>query len=309
MISFAAPEQLGDQADVWPIPNRRCGVRVKPSHLSQTVAAAPDSELPNMVRDLVLDVLLPHCNQTQTHDYFEIALEDDPFAALAAAAQRGEAAEAQDDKLPELHPFVTGAAKTLAGWYRRSPQSEGWVLPHDVPKVALWVAAALAHWAVTYRSFPLVGGWWEQDHWRTAPEVEASRNLASLKVELSDTNARLLRAIDEAKEYADRASADALTGARRLLTEKGTPLAQAVHAALVELGYQVVEVDALEQLVDAGGKAEDYRIVDPDDPSTDPLIEVKGYDKGAKAGDLTNSFVTRLGPSRRAVRRRPCGGS
>ncbi len=56
-------------------------------------------------------------------------------------------------------------------------------------------------------------------------------------------------------------------------------------AALARLGYAVTDRD-LETPPDGAGKIEDLGATDPDDTTIDPVIEVKGYDRGARAGDL-----------------------
>jgi len=76
-------------------------------------------------------------------------------------------------------------------------------------------------------------------------------------------------------------------GPRRLLTEKGDPLKEAVAVALGQLGYVVTDRD-LEAPPDPGGKIEDLGVDDPDDGTVDPIVEVKGYDSGAKANDLAS---------------------
>ena len=167
----------------------------------------------------------------------------------------------------------------------RSDQSEGWVLPADVRRPWDWVAAAIQHWAVTYRQFPLVGGWWEDPRWQTPEEAQAVQARTKLKDELRTTTARLEARVVTATADLEDAQREAAGGSRRLLTEKGDPLKEAVQAALERLGYRVTDRD-METPPDSGGKIEDLGVVDPDDSSVDPVIEVKGYDHGVKAGDI-----------------------
>jgi hypothetical protein len=114
--------------------------------------------------------------------------------------------------------------------------------------------------------------------------------LSKADVELRDTTARLKSLRDAASDDVETVRAQARDGWRRLLTEKGNLLSQVVHEALIVLGYEVKDLDRESLLEDGGGRREDYRIVDPDDARHDPIVEVKGYDRGARAGDLGKLF-------------------
>ncbi len=159
------------------------------------------------------------------------------------------------------------------------------MLPSDLRRPWDWVAAAIRHWAVTYGRFPLVGGWWEDPRWQTLAETRAIATRTKLKQELADISARLHEEIAAATANLERAQQDAAGGRRRLLTDKGDSLKEATVDAFKQLGYGVTDHDE-EQPHDAAGNIEDLAAVDPDEPSLDPIVEVKGYDRGAKAGDV-----------------------
>lgn len=207
---------------------------------------------------------------------------------------------------PEMHPFMGSTPPTvLAGWYLRSEYSEGWVLPSDIRRPWDWVAAAIQHWALTYRQFPLVGGWWNQSAWQTKAEADSSQRTADLKARLIAITTQLEGEIATAQAQVEEAARDASGGRRRLLTHKGDPLKQAVAEALEALGYTVTDRDKEEPL-DPGGKVEDLGVADRDDSTTDPLTEVKGYDNGAKASDLADigrhlTRAVRIGRSPTAI--------
>jgi hypothetical protein len=192
------------------------------------------------------------------------------------------------DSAPPLRPFLLTtppSPKVIAGSYPRGSDSEGWALPNDLSRPWDWVAAAVRHWAITYGRFPLLGGWWEDRRWQTSDEVAATARRTALRAELAATTSRLEAELAGASGELEAAKRDAAIGPRRLLTEKGDPLKDAVAQALGQLGYAVADRD-LESPPDAGGRIEDLGVADPDDADFDPIVEVKGYDSGARAGDF-----------------------
>lgn len=236
----------------------------------------PEDLLPAAV-DLANDDLVPAALSRESHLYFTTS----PRITRPQVSGR-------PPDVAELHSFLrtSGAgSRVLAGWYRRSDASEAWLLPSDVSRPWDWVEAAIQHWARTYRTFPLVGGWWDDPRWRTVAEAQADQARAALRAELASTTARLEAEIAAATAVLEDAQRDAAGGPRCLLTEKGEPLKEAVAAALTQLGYAVVDRDQ-ESPPDGAGKIEDLGAADPDDTTVDPIIEVKGYDRGARVGDI-----------------------
>jgi hypothetical protein len=304
VITFGGPDDDGDQwgvCDVFRSPGF-LAVDWRAPYLAQAVVI-PDDVLPAAL-DLVNDDLVPAVRRRRYHSTFHTRgwsysdatadLDLPDLEAIAAVAARQAVAgvavdrPARPDPEPGLYAFLrtdTEDRRVLAGWYRRSEFSEGWALPADVRRPWDWVAAAVRHWAITYGRFPLVGGWWEAQKWQTRPEVEASATRTRLKEELAATTARLEAEIDAAAGVLDAAVRDAAIGPRRLLTEKGDPLKEAAAWAFGQLGYAVTDRDA-EELPDTGGRIEDLGVADPDDSGFDPIVEVKGYDSGARAGDF-----------------------
>lgn len=271
VISFMPPD--ADNFTTVDALTGRLVIRSCRYHLAKSVQVPDD--LPDAARDLVMDDLAPVALARASHPHFEVV--------------DWRSGEDPRDPAPEIRPFLVSTPpdpKVLAGWYPRSPRSEAWVLPNDLSRPWEWVAAAIQHWAVTYGQFPLVGGWWEQPRWQTGPETEAAARRAALRDELAKTTVRLEAEIGAATAALNGARAKATGGLRRLLTEKGDPLNAAAADALGQLGYKVVDRDEEEPPADKGGKVEDLGATDPDDPSVDPIIEVKGYDTGAKASDL-----------------------
>lgn len=246
---------------------------VTSEHRSDAVRIAEDS--PSSVIRLVEDLLLPVVRQRMTHQAFHFAPANPNLASPGDT--------------PVMKPFVTDPdGHVLAASYPRSPTSEGWVLPGDVPCPERWAVAALEYWALELRAFPLYGEWWNEDEWRTASEAASANRVIDAQQELEDTSRELRSKAHKAEAALVAASDEAARGSRRLLTEKGEPLKEAVAAALRSLGYEVEDVDNRDISDLQSGLREDLAVSDPDDAAVDPLIEVKGYDKGAKASDLAS---------------------
>ncbi len=284
VISFVGPSAGGLPKGTGDICHGARDIRVEWRSGGESKAVEiPDDLLP-AASDLVNDDLVPVALARPSHIVLQTRLTG-PLVPPAVAA-------IQDPTPPkpdlEIHAFLwTGGPdpRLLAAWYRRSDQSEGWVLPSDVLRPWDWVAAAIQHWARTYGRFPLVGGWWADPKWQTVAEAQAVQAKVALKEELAATTARLEAEIVAATAALEGAQNDAAGGPRRLLTEKGEPLKQAVAAALTQLGYTVMDRD-LVPAPDGAGKIEDLGVADRDDSTVDPIIEVKGYDRGVRAGDI-----------------------
>ena len=280
VISFIPSGDTGNRGTVDAFaPPGNVAIDWRSPHLANSIEVPDD--LLDAARDLVEDDLVPAALARNSHHYFVPALwqhwkNSRPLPGVPSDA-------------PEIQPFLLTTPpdqKVLAGWYLRSPGSEAWVLPSDLKRPWDWVAAAVRHWAVTYGRFPLVGGWWEDRRWQTVAESEAARMRAALEAELADVTARLQAEISSATSALHQARREAAEGRRRLLSEKGNVLKHAAADALGQLGYKVIDRDKQEAPADKGGKVEDLGIIDPDDLAVDPIVEVKGYDRGAKASDL-----------------------
>jgi hypothetical protein len=259
----------------------------------------PGDVLP-AAQDLVNDDLVPVARSRHSHTYLETSTwrtgRLPPLEFLSSMASSRATMEAivgpaqtkpkpKDILVPRPFLLTTGSdPKILAGCYLRSEQSEGWAVPSDVTRPWDWVAAAIRHWAITYGRFPLVGGWWEDPRWQTTGETAATIERKALKAKLASATAQLETEIAAATFAEEQAARDAAAGPRRLLTEKGDSLKEAVADALRRLGYAVTDRDQ-EEPPDQGGRTEDLGLVDPDNPTADLMVEVKGYDSGAKAGD------------------------
>ncbi len=290
VLSFAPGEALGSpdlgQADSCRVARQHFAISWATGYLSKSIEV-PHNLLP-VTTDLVNDDLVPIAQSRRSHAYFWPALSSIPAVLSGGASHPTEKRTPLPDDAFVLHAFLrTGGRdpRILAGWYRRSENSEGWVLPADVRRPWDWIAVAIRHWALAYDRFPLVGGWWEDPRWQTLAETQATATKTKLKQELANVTARLHKEIAAATADLESAQQGAAGGRRRLLTDKGESLKEATVEALEQLGYKVIDRDE-EQPPDAGGKIEDLGVVDPDGGTFDPIVEVKGYDAGAKAGDF-----------------------
>jgi hypothetical protein len=178
-------------------------------------------------------------------------------------------------------PFIeTATGHALAARLLRSEQAEQWLLPRDTPDLTPWVKAALAEWhTLAPDRFPGVPDWSHADIWSTAEErrlrgeMVAVREAATAALQkLEQRQGDIKRQLDETRDAADAYE-------RRLLTAQGDELRVAVMQALRELGLTVTDADAD---ADPGDDLEDMRAQDPDEPTWEALVEVKGYSKGAK---------------------------
>ncbi len=287
VVSFAPgqSESFG-QADSCRRSRQHFAIQWHSGYLSKSIEVPHD--VLSVATDLVNDDLVPTARSRSSHVWFSANRSGIP--TVLSAGNSGSPEERAklpvDAFLP--HPFLrTGGRdpRILAGWYRRSESSEGWVLPDDVRRPWDWIAAAIQHWAVMYERFPLVGGWWQDPRWQTLAETRAAAAVTQLKQELADVTARLQEEIAAAAADLEKAQWHSAATRRRLLTDKGQSLQEATVEAFEELGYRVTDRDQ-EQSPDAGGKIEDLGVADPDEAAVDPIVEVKGYDAGARAGDV-----------------------
>jgi hypothetical protein len=240
-------------------------------HISRTVVRPPS--LPAEIEQLVDDNLAPFSRSRDDHDWFQ-----------TTGFQTG--GDVTSLRFGGIYPFLyTPDRRPLAGLYSRSPASEGWVLPDECPRLDRWIAAAFRRWAMQFDAIPLFGGWWEASDWQTVGEATAARNLEAAQAELRSETERLAGAVSTAQLALEATQRAAASGLRRLLEAKGQPLAEATMNALSVLGFEVADRDAAEP-DRPDGRTEDLLLQDPDDDDFDPVVEVKGYDSGAKAGDL-----------------------
>lgn len=223
--------------------------------------------LPDRVESLVHELLEPVLTVRDRHQYFDYTNGD-------------------REGLPTIAPFVVSPdGHVLAGRYRRSDESEAWLLPHDVPEFAEWVIAALGEWhLLAPERFPGVPDWAKSKKWMTSDELrivegmeEVRRRRTAALAGFDSEEADLARKLADARDRADGYE-------RALLTSQSDELKFAVLKAFEELGFEVEDADLS---ADSGDHLEDLHIGDPDVSDWVCLGEVKGYTKGAKTEGLT----------------------
>lgn len=132
------------------------------------------------------------------------------------------------------------------------------------------------------KRFPSRSSWEIETTWMTKREIVAKQDLAALEEELLRATTNL-----EVKIKSMRANVAELRTAvdnseRRLLTAQGDDLKDEVHAALTELGFQVIDSDK-ERAAEGSRLLEDLEVRDADWVA---IAEVRGYSRGAKTSDF-----------------------
>lgn len=235
---------------------------------------ADDAEIPEAMRRLVKRELVPWLAKQDHRPYL--------YSNSRAA--------------PHLTPlvgatFVTDADRNpIAGHYVRTrsgarADTRCLVVPHSPDRPELWLAAAIDEWKeLTPSRFSDLPTWRDTADWQTPEERHLHMALDDLEREREEA----VRALDQRQTdlEADLVAATAAgdQGRRRLVTESGPALVEAVVAAFEFLGFEVVDVD--ETRGPAEPKVEDLRLTDPDAPNWTNITEVKGYGGGAKLNDL-----------------------
>jgi hypothetical protein len=159
-----------------------------------------------------------------------------------------------------------------------------WCLPPAIADPVPWMRAAYTSWSRAWpETFPPRTNWRSELDWMTAEMIDTM--LAHLELDdklkkairqREDEVAVSMRAVEEVTAAADR-------GSRRLLTDQGSTLVDAVTTCLRELGFEIELMDGQRQ---KGDLLEDLQIRDPDAPGWIALGEVKSHKRGARLEDL-----------------------
>jgi hypothetical protein len=162
-----------------------------------------------------------------------------------------------------------------------------WSIPHVSANPELWLQAVTPTWRERDPElFPAVDPWRERQPWLTESEVARLTELERLRSDHQRAEEQFRVKEIQLTSQLTAVSREADAGVRRLLTSQGEELVGAVQDALVALGFEVEDFDA----VRAGQslpKVEDLHVVSPDDPDVVVIAEVKGYARGgAKTSDL-----------------------
>lgn len=164
--------------------------------------------------------------------------------------------------------------------------SEVWYFPREALKIAEAVCqVAFTHWHREAPDiFPSAPNWTSDQHWMTAGQQvkfgELSRRIEDSKTRIASAE----REIAEAEAAIEGVRRNASTSEQRLLTADGDELVAAVIAALIELEFEVVDLDA--ETPEGKPKIGDLEVSHPVSPEWKIMAEVKGKTKGAALNDL-----------------------
>lgn len=231
-------------------------------------------------------------------DLIPLVKQEDAHSALIAYTQTGDKLSEPSLAVPAVTPLLVGSdGAIIAAVLDRSPKSKCLTLPPDASRA--WITAAINEWhKLAPKIFPETTDWTSGAYdWITPDEIDAG---------LAAIDADRVKEAAEAKakvawEVFWAAREVAASGIFRLLTGTGTPLEEAVSAALRDLGFMVREMDAEWP---EGQRFEDLRVTCNELPDWEAIVEIKGYSKSrGHAEDITN-LVARFGKNYRRMQKR-----
>ena len=201
---------------------------------------------------------------------------------------------------PPLEDVVDGflldpdGCPVLGRTKRNNGLAEWWRIPAFVEHPGRWLGAALELWRERDpEHFPSEAAWEGDSDWQTAAEVALGVERSGVVVEQQAAEMRYAERLADLDQQLRAETQRADENERRLLTAQSDGLVEEVILTLVELGFQVVDVDA--EIASPGDRREDIRVASPDDPRWIALGEVRGYARGAQLNDLLRlgRFVAR----------------
>jgi hypothetical protein len=180
--------------------------------------------------------------------------------------------------------FQTTEPRVLAGKFLRAGgRAWCWALPRLEDPVP-WVLIAIEEWSgVDSERFPSPPNWRHRPQWHTDAEGKLWTKLEDARNRHRELLAQAEHEIEVIEKELDMARWAADTGERRLLTEQGPELVNAVKDCLRSIGFDVTDMD---EVTKAGDRREDLRVATSDKPGWTALVEVRGYKRGAQVNDL-----------------------
>jgi hypothetical protein len=174
--------------------------------------------------------------------------------------------------------------------YKAGPRI--FALPAETTQHVEWLAMVLKmlHQLDADR-FPAEPDWRRSSAWGTPTLLDALHELSEIEADRQAAKDEFEARESIARAALEAAAAAAATGAQRLLTASGDDLVEAITHVLMELGFQVEDMDEHHDAVN-GAKLEDLRVtsINPDGEVWLGLVEVKGYSGGAKARDVAQIY-------------------
>lgn len=194
-----------------------------------------------------------------------------------------------------LQPFLIGPNSLVyAMSYERAPGAPVWLIPGDLSDLRPWFGLVFEDWhARDPDTFPGQPDWFDAPEWMTPDEREAE---AAIGVEEQAFAAA-------AKEHEQRAEGlrktmvalreASATSERLLISGQDSPLQDQVRDSLIELGFDVEDMDLVWEPKEP---REDYRIRDVAAPGWMVIGDATGTTKGVKGTKLmtVERYVTKF---------------
>lgn len=159
------------------------------------------------------------------------------------------------------------------------------IVPHLPSTPALWLSAAIDIWrGLAPAQFADLPTWSCTAEYQSSDERSATAALSALEAEHAHAVSEYAERRNQLEAALVQAKAETDVGRRRLLTEQGDVLVEAVHVALEDLGFVVADSDAM--VPPDKPRMEDLKVIDPERDEWTNLTEVKGYTGGGKTSDL-----------------------
>lgn len=233
--------------------------------------------------------LLQSWRAQQTSSVHHLICYDPHVGRVPASAPRSPLQSVPMPKPTKIVTLISVSTESHVHAYRRiSSRSDLMRLPDSMlPQVAGWVSGFIE----TARdddpsAFPAPTPDWRIDPTWSPVSLEAVTNsLEELETQHEAAKAEFNRRRDALNEELEQQLVIAASGAQRLLTEQGDKLEEAVVEVLKDLGFGVRDMDDHHDQK-TGAKLEDLRVTDPAQLDWNCLVEVKGYNKGAKVSDV-----------------------
>jgi hypothetical protein len=183
-----------------------------------------------------------------------------------------------------ITPFAVSHDGTILAGAVDDKSTVCWCLPPIISDPVPWMRAAYSAWSKLWpETFPPRENWRSEVKWLTSEMVDAMLEYIETDNKLGEAIRQRQAATDASERAVEEATAAADRGSRRLLTDQGEGLVDAVASALNEIGF---DVDLMDERRKKGDLLEDLQIRDTDAPDWVALGEVKGHKKGAQLQDL-----------------------
>ena len=194
----------------------------------------------------------------------------------------------EDDELVERRiPLVhVGEKKSVYAMFSDRSGQLDLALPEETQQHLDWLRLFLDMVGkVDPNSVPPDVEWKTSVRW-SPPEVRKHiADLQELRHAHEDAVVEFHRSEQEIQAHLKESTRVADEGTRRILTDDGDELVEAVTTVLEDLGFRVTDMDDHHDKR-TGAKLEDLRVEDPLEPEWLSLVEVKGYTRGAKVNDV-----------------------